>query len=231
MQRKSTSLYILRATAFSVALLLSATVAHAQARKQMAIVETDTVPLLRGVALSADVVGVAQRLFGDYGQLEAGLRVNLRDRYFPVAEIGWGTADAEDVTTRLTYKTSAPYLRVGCDFNMMKNKHDDNRVYLGLRYALTSFKYDVWSPGITDPVWQETVAYEASDVSCYYHWLEAVAGVDAKLWGPLRLGWSVRYKRRLLHDEGPLGNAWYVPGYGKQGGTRLGGSFHVIIEI
>jgi len=55
--------------------------------------------------------------------------------------------------------------------------------------------------------------------------------VDAKIWGPVRLGWSARYKRRLLHDEGPLGNAWYVPGFGKTGGSRLGGTFNVIFEL
>jgi hypothetical protein len=68
-------------------------------------------------------------------------------------------------------------------------------------------------------------------VKAYYHWLEFVAGVDAKVWRNFRLGWSVRYKRRLFHDDGGYGNSWYVPGYGKQGNLRLGGTFNVTIEF
>ena len=67
---------------------------------------------------------------------------------------------------------------------------------------------------------------------CNYHWIEAVVGVDAKIYGPLHLGWSLRYKRRIAHkEEGDFGNTWYVPGFGIFGDTRLGGTFNVIIDI
>lgn len=231
MQTKHTSSSILRTIAISLLLTATAIGIQAQHRQKAYAAAPDTIPLFCGMEVSFDIVGVAQRLLSDYGQYEGSLRINLKDKYFPVVEVGWGSADAEDVTTHLSYKTSAPYGRIGCDFNLMKNKHERYRVYAGFRYALTSFKYDLFSPGIEDPTWKEHVAYQAEGVSCYYHWLEGAVGVDAWLWGPLRLGWSVRYKRRLLHDEGPLGNAWYVPGYGKQGNSRLGGTFHITLEI
>lgn len=191
----------------------------------------DTVALFRGVSVSADLVGLAQLSFSDYGQYEAAARINLRDKYFPVVEIGLGKANADNVTTHMNYKTSAPYARVGIDFNLMKNKHDDYRVFVGVRYALTYFKYDAWTAGVDDPVWGDNADYRIDSEKCYYHWAEGVVGVDAKIWGPVRLGWSVRYRRRLLHDDGNYGNCWYVPGFGKQGGTRLGGTFNVTIEI
>jgi len=195
------------------------------------IEEPDTIPFFRGIAVSGDLVGLLQLTLGDYGQYEAALRVNIKDKYFPVFEAGLGKADADDISTKLRYKTSAPYGRVGVDFNVLKDKHDDYRVYCGFRYAYTDFKYDLESPGITDPVWHEHVDFQAEGVACNYHWLELVAGVDAKIWGPFRLGWSARYKRRLFHNEGELGNAWYVPGYGKTGNSRLGGTFNIIIEF
>ena len=71
----------------------------------------------------------------------------------------------------------------------------------------------------------------AKGMKANYHWMEAVFGVDAKIAGPLRLGWSVRYRRRIAHDDGNIGKTWYVPGYGKQGGSRLGGTFNIIFEI
>lgn len=206
--------------------------ANAQQRAQKHIEEQpDSIAFFRGVAVSADLVGFLQTAFSDYGQYEAALRVNLKDKYFPIFELGYGKADAQDITTKLSYKTSAPYFKAGVDFNLMKNKHDDYRLYAGFRYALTYYKFDIASHGVDDPVWGGEADYSLKDIDANYHWLEGVVGVDAKIFGPLRLGWSVRYRRRLLHDDGTAGNTWYVPGYGKQGGSRLGGTFNVIFEI
>lgn len=191
----------------------------------------DTLPLFRGVALSVDAVGPAQLFLGDYGQYEAALRVNLKDKYFPIIEVGIGKADAHDDATNLQYKTNAPYARAGVDFNLLKNKYDDYRLYGGFRVAYTSYKFDFSSPEVSDPTWGGTVEFSGQDIKASYLWGEAVLGVDAKIWGPVRLGWSVRYKRRLHHDDGTAGNTWYVPGYGKQGNMRLGGTFNIIFEL
>lgn len=197
----------------------------------MVEVENDTISLFRGLSISFDLVGLAQMAFGDYGQYEGALRVNLKDKYLPIVELGLGKANAYDETTKLTYKTSAPYGRIGCDFNIMKNKHDIHRLYAGFRYAFTSYKFDVMSPGVVDPIWKTQCEYGAQGVSAYYHWLEFVVGVDAKIWKCFRMGWSARYKRRLFHNDGDIGKTWYVPGYGKQGNIRLGGTFNINIEL
>ena len=232
MQQKHISSYILKvAIVLSLLMINNIQISAQQKGKHIAETPSDTIPLFRGVALSADLAGIAQMTFSDYGQYEAALRINLKDKYFPIIELGYGKADAENVISKLSYKTSAPYGRIGIDFNLMKNKHDIYRIYGGFRYAYTSFKFDVEGHDITDPVWGDHIKYSAKDVKANYHWLEAVFGLDAKIWGPIRLGWSFRYKRRLIHDDGNIGNTWYVPGYGKQGGTRLGGTFNVAFEL
>lgn len=198
-------------------------------RKQVA--EADTIPLFRGFSVAVDLVGPVMMAVGDYGQYEASARLNLKDKYFPVVEIGYGKADHTEETTQLSYKTSAPFFRVGADFNVLKNKHDVYRLYVGARYAFTSFSYDLYSPGVTDPVWGGVSEYSAKDVKCSYHWIEAGVGVDVKLTGPLHLGWSVRYKQRISSNEGPLGKSWYVPGYGETGTSAFGALFNVSIDI
>lgn len=205
--------------------------ASADARSKQGEEKKDSVPLLRGFAVSVDLVGPAQMLIGDYGQYEAALRINLRDKYFPVVELGIGKADHDDDVTLISYKTSAPYAKVGIDFNLLKNKHDIYRLYAGVRYAFTSFKYDLSHPDITDPVWGNTAGYSAKDVKCSYHWAEAIIGVDAKIWGPVHLGWSLRYRSRISYNDGPLGNSWYVPGFGKTGSSNIGGTFNVSVDI
>lgn len=227
--------YISRTAIISLLLLLATT---ATARKKPTAksktdttVKADSIPLLRGVAVSADMIGLAETILGSHGQYEAQLRVNLKDKFFPVVEVGYGTADADEVTTGLKYKTSAPYARVGMDFNIARNKHDDYRIYVGARYAMTYYKYDVNAEGLKDPVLGDNVEFSAQGVKANCHWMEAVFGVDAKIWGPLRLGWSARWRRRLAHDNGELGNAWYVPGFGKQGSSKLAGTFNVTVEF
>jgi hypothetical protein len=225
------SSFISRALAISLLLVIGFTPSVAQKKKKGVAQEADTVALFRGVAVSADAVGLVQLAVSSYGQYEAALRVNLKDKYFPIVELGYGQADATDVTTSMSYKTKAPYARIGLDFNLLRNKHDIYRAYAGFRYGLTYYKFDVKGEGITDPVWGDEVPFSVTGVSANCHWMEGVFGVDAKIVGPLRLGWSVRYRFRIAHNDGTVGNTWYVPGYGKRGGTRLGGTFNIIFEI
>ena len=225
---KNISTYI-SSIAISLIMLVAAPVA-ADA-KDSAEIKNDSVPLFNGIAVSVDLVGPMQMVFGDYGQYEAALRINLKDRYFPIVELGIGKADHNDDATDVTYNTSAPYAKIGVDFNLLKNKHDIYRLFAGARYAFTSFKYDLSHPGMTDPVWGGMAPYEGYGIKCSYQWLEIVIGVDAKMWGPVHLGWSVRYRSRLSHNDGTMGNTWYVPGFGKAGSSSLGGTFNIAIDI
>ena len=194
--------------------------------------ERDSVPLFRGFAVSFDLLGLAQMHISDYGQYEAALRLNLHDQYFPIVELGYGRASHEDdEVTGVTYKTAAPYFRIGADVNLMKNRHSVNRIYGGLRYAFTSYKVDISRRPFPDPVWQWDTSYGVDDEPCSQHWAEVVFGIDAQVFGPLHLGWSVRYRRRLAHNDGVMEKTWYVPGYGTQNGSRLGGTFNIIIDI
>ena len=148
--------------------------------------ERDSVPFFRGFAVSADLVGLAQMQFGDYGQYEGALRLNLHDQYFPIVEVGVGRANhQDDEVTGITYKTSAPYFRVGLDVNIMKNKHAPNRIYAGVRYGYTSYKVNIDRQPFPDPVWKWETSYGVVDEPYSQHWAEILFGIDAKLAGPL----------------------------------------------
>lgn len=227
MNLKKISRYIL-SVIISLLLLLPSD-ANAQVKKFLQI--ADSTAWFQGVEVSADLVGLAMKTLGDYGQFEAGMRVNLKDRFFPAVELGYGMCDHTDDATYIHYKTNAPYAKVGIDFNLLKNKHADNRLYGGIRYAFTSYKVDIERRDLPDPTWQWDSGFRVDQEPCSHHWFEVVFGVDAKVMGPLHLGWTVRYKRRLIHKEGAIGQTWYVPGYGIYGDNRIGGTFNVIIDI
>ncbi len=84
MTQRRISSFISRAIAISLLLLAVATPLAAQERKGIAKQEADTVALFRGIAVSADLVGLVQLAVSDYGQYEAALRINLKDKYLPV---------------------------------------------------------------------------------------------------------------------------------------------------
>ena len=215
----------------AISLLLLTMSSAASAQMKFFTIQKDSIPLFRGFAVSFDLVGAGLLALSDYGQYEAALRVNLHDEWFPIVEAGVGKATHDDEVTQLYYSTSAPYFKVGIDKNMLKDKHGPNRLYVGLRYGFTSYKIDLSRPDFPDPVWLWNTGFGVKDASCKYHWAEVVIGVDAKIFGPLHLGWSVRYKQRLAHsEEGEFGNPWYVPGFGTYN-TNLGATFNVIIDI
>ena len=215
----------------AISLLLIAMATCTQAQVKFFSIQKDSVAFFRGFAVSFDMAGAGMLMLSDYGHYEAALRVNLHDEWFPIIEAGIGKAKRDDEVTQINYSTSAPYFKIGIDKNMLKDKHGPNRLYLGLRYGFTSYKIDIARPDFKDPYWQWDTGYSIEDAACKYHWAEIVLGVDAKIFGPLHLGWSVRYKQRLFHsEEGDWGKPWYVPGFGTYD-TKIGGTFNVIIDI
>ncbi len=227
--RRNISTSILR---LSVSLLLVFIALPMQAQLKMFRLEKDSIPLFRGFSLSFDLVGPATLTLSDHGDIGGALRINLHDQWFPVFEMGIGRANHEnDEVTAITYKTTAPYFRIGMDWNVLRNKHQPNRLYAGFRYGFTNYKIDIIRENLPDPVWQSQAGFGVDGLSCNMHWLEFVFGIDAKIFGPFHLGWDVRYKRRLLHNEGDIGNTWYVPGFGTFGQDNLTASFNVIIDI
>ena len=188
-------------------------------------------PVFAGCAVGFDVAGAAMMGLAKWGQLEGQVRVNIKHRIFPVAEIGWGRSNYTDDKTDQHYKTDAPYFRIGCDYNFIKNPLTGNRIFGGVRYGYTSFKYDMSGHDIVDPVWNVTMPYNVQGYRSSQHWLEIVAGVEARIWKFFHLGWSVRYKIRLKEGDNAYGSAFYVPGFGKNDTSCFGGSLNLIFDI
>lgn len=188
-------------------------------------------PLFAGFSVSGNLAGLILSAVTSYGELEGAVRVNLRNTYFPIGEVGIGVCDNSDDGTGLRYKTRAPFIRLGCDYNFLSDKQSGNRVFGGARLGFTSFKYDISGSDMEDPVWHDKVSYNFKGVKGNQVWMELVFGIEAKIWSIFHLGWSARYKNRITHDSGSPGEPWYVPGYGKGGSSVLGGTFNVIFDI
>ena len=99
------SAFISRAV-ISALLAFAALSASAQGLKPQTE-RTDTIRFFRGLQVMVDAVGPIQLAVSNYGQYEAALRINFKDKYFPIFELGYGTANHEDdPVTHVVYKTS-----------------------------------------------------------------------------------------------------------------------------
>lgn len=213
-------------------LLIAIAPAHGQIRDLKFKTESDTLPLLMGGQAFFNLAGVVLWQASSYGEIEGGLRINMKGKYFPTIEAGLGLCDKTDEQTDLHCKANAPFLRLGCDYNFARNKAGHNRIYGGIRMAYTTYKYDLDGPTLHDPYWQDQqMPLHFSGLSSNALWAEFVFGIETKVWRNFHVGWTARYKNRIHQKENEVGQSFYIPGYGKNGGHRFTGTFNLVFDL
>ncbi len=206
--------------------------ATALSHKHTDVLLRDTVPFVVEKQVFFNVAGVVLWQFSDYGEVEGGVRLNLKRKYFPVVEAGVGICDKTHDETDIHYKTSSPFVRIGCDYNFMKNKLSDNRIYGGIRFAYTSFNYDMDAPSLEDPYWSGSkLDFNFKNVRSNAFWCEFVFGLETKVWRRFCVGWSARYKKRFSHKVSETGKAWYIPGYGENDDHLFSGTLNAVFRF
>ena len=186
----------------------------------------------QGFTLSVDGYGPVAMIVSDYGTLEGALRLNLKNTFFPIFEAGVGKCSKEDFNTKVSYKTSAPFGRVGIDFNMLKDKFQSNRLYLGARYGFSIFQYDIAGPAQTDPIWGGSQPFSMKSLNCTSHWAELIFGVEVKIFRNFHMGWAVRYKREIASTKSDYAKPNCIPGYGyTTNNTCWGATYSLIFDL
>ncbi len=204
-----------------------------QDRKDAAGTPTE-VPFYQGMAVGLEVAGpISHYVLGsDIFNTELQLQCNLKNRFLPTLEVGYGKTDSTNDDNDMHYKTSAPYFRIGMDYNVFHKKpYLPGYLAVGLRYALSSFKYDVGGPDMEDPHYGGSVPFRYEGIKSNASWIEAVVGVKVRIYKAFHMGWSLRYKMRL--SVGATENAvpWYVPGFGKNSGTAFNLNYHLMYNL
>lgn len=186
-------------------------------------------PLFGGVYVSADVFGFIYPAFmkDAYYNNEASVSIDLRHRFFPTAEVGYGHCNTVGQLYGIRYTTAAPYFRLGMDYNMQWKTGLPNYIYCGARVGYSSSTYDVVAPPVADAVSGQPYVLTLTDVPCRSLWAEALVGIRAQVWGNLYMGWNVRYKRPLRSTDSDAGNPWFIPGFGVHGTETVGVNYNL----
>lgn len=202
-------------------------------------------PLYNGMDFSIDLWGAGAKLFGsDFFSTEVSADVNLKNRFFPTVEVGYGATNAWS-DYMVHYKSNAPYLRIGLDYNAFYKKKHGHMLMVGLRYGMSSFKYDVntLSEGdadystsmsdinLTDDVWKDNAYYNHTGMKGSMQWIEFCVGIRAHILKNLYMGWTVRFKYRISSSSDTYGDPWYVPGFGTFGSNTTGVTYTITYRL
>ena len=171
-------------------------------------------PLYNGMSVGLDLWGIGSSVFGgDFLSSEVAVDVNLKNRFFPIAEL---------------YK-----------------KQHGHMLLVGLRYGVSSFKYDVDALGLDDPIyggivgnpnlddeiWGGSLPYNHKGMKGSMQWAEFCVGIRAHVWKALYMGWSLRFKFKLSASADEYGDPWYVPGFGKYGSNTMGVTYTITYKL
>ncbi|MBR4381814.1 MAG: hypothetical protein IKP48_11235 [Bacteroidaceae bacterium] len=216
-----------------------------QKKKREKTLPEVTYPLMNGIDVGVDVLGPVLKVFGsDFMSAEAMVDVNLYNRYFPTVEVGFGGGKAIN-DYDVSIKSSAPYFRLGIDYNTFWKKAHGNLLLVGLRYGFSTGKYDVVVPDMTNPeytdgatqtnltdhIWGDTSNYVHEGMSHTMHWVEFTLGLRANVAKRIKMGLMLRIKYKLKASVDKYGDPYYIPGFGRYDSNNTGITYSIIYQL
>lgn len=180
---------------------------------------TEHVPFYNGFFVQADLASaiMSARSNRDTYSYEAAIQADIKHKYYPVFEAGFAGADKTSLKN-YEFTTSAPFARLGVDFNLMKKKKDSkptNNLFLaGLRLGMSNFNYKISNLSIEDSYWGGSESVFTSSYNSTKLWWEIVIGVKVEIYKNVFMGWTGR--KRILISKDAEGEIfpYYIPGFG-----------------
>lgn len=189
-------------------------------------------PLLYGLNFGVDIWDPVMRILGQhYGLASVWAELNLHNRYLPIVEFGFGQANDTPDGMNFTYKSNlAPFFKIGANYNAFYNSNPNYQLNVGIRYGFSPFSYSITDVTVDEGYWGDPAHFSIPSQSATVGFFELVAGVKVKIFGPISMGWMVRYHSIIHESKNTYGQPMYIPGYGKRG-SSITGSFSIIYTL
>jgi len=145
--------------------------------------------------------------------------LRIFENFSIASEIGSLDKYVEDENVNFT--STGDYLKFGFDYNLFNNWTGmDNSIYLGMRFATSSFnnRIDSYTVRNPDSYWSNNVldSYETINHSNQNaNWIELLVGIKVETIKNIYLGISVRLNRLLSNTTPNNFNNLYIPGFNK----------------
>ncbi|MFV8362742.1 DUF6048 family protein [Flavobacterium sp. ZT3P35] len=200
------------------------------------IKKNDSIPVKTnryGVRVGIDLYKLTRALYDkDYKGIEFVGDYRLTKKYFLAAELGNENKTTDD--DRLNFTTKGSYIKAGFDYNAYENWLDmENIISIGMRYGFSTFNQQLNSYRIYNanpyfgeaPVIESGQKYDGLTAS----WIEVVAGVKAKVFNNVFLGFSLRLNRLVTNKEPENFSNLYIPGFNRTYDGRFGVGFNYTV--
>ena len=187
------------------------------------------IPLYQGVGIKLDLgnsIYEAAISGGKGMSYEALVYVNLKRRYLPTLELGYGQLN-RTANNEANFQGQGAFMRLGCDFNIMKNKKMENMFLLGARWGAALQQYTTSNLIINDPYWGTTQTLPPYNKTRFDCWGELVGGVQVDVYKGFIMGWNVRAKMLFTRMKEGKFHPSYIPGFGHQNNTTFSFNYYI----
>ena len=186
-----------------------------------------------GARVGIDLYKLTRALYDkDYKGLELVGDYRLTKKYFLAAEVGNENKTTDD--DRLNTTTKGSYLKVGFDYNGYENWLDmENIISIGMRYGLSTFSQQLNTYKIynANPYFGEVPVITSGNKynGLTASWIEVVAGVKAKVFNNVFMGFSLRLNRLVTNKEPDNFKNLYIPGFNRTYDGDFGVGFNYTV--
>ncbi|OAB27231.1 hypothetical protein SAMN05444395_104128 [Flavobacterium fryxellicola] len=198
--------------------------------------KSDSIPLKTdryGLRVGVDLYKVTRGLYDrNYKGIEFVGDYRLTKKYFLAAELGNENKTTDD--DRVNFTTKGSYLKVGFDYNAYENWLDmENIISIGMRYGFSTFNQQLNSYRIynANPYFAETPIIPSGKKfdGLSASWLEVVAGIKAKVFDNVFVGFSLRLNRLVTNKEPDNFSNLYIPGFNRTYDGSFGVGFNYTV--
>ena len=199
-------------------------------------IKNDSIPVKTdryGVRVGVDLYKLTRALYDkDYKGIELVGDYRLTKKYFLAAELGNENKTTDD--DRVNFTTKGSYIKAGFDYNAYENWLDmENIISIGMRYGFSTFNQQLNSYRIYNanpyfgelPVIPSGKKFDGLSAS----WIEVVAGVKAKVFDNVFVGFSLRLNRLITNKEPENFSNLYIPGFNRTYDGDFGVGFNYTI--
>ncbi|MFE3866655.1 DUF6048 family protein [Flavobacterium sp. LS2P90] len=186
-----------------------------------------------GVRVGVDLYKLTRALYDkNYKGIEFVGDYRLTKKYFLAAELGNENKTTDD--TRLNSTTKGSYLKAGFDYNAYQNwLNMENIISVGLRYGFSTFSQQLNSYKIynANPYFGEVPPIPSGQKfnGLTASWIEVVAGVKAKVFDNVFVGFSLQLKRLVSNKEPDNFENLYIPGFNRTYNGDFGVGFNYTV--
>ncbi|RTY84999.1 hypothetical protein EKL99_03185 [Flavobacterium sp. ZB4P23] len=196
----------------------------------------DSIPIKTdryGIRVGVDLFKLTRALYDqNYKGIEFVADYRLTKKYFLAAEIGNENKTTAD--DRVNFTTKGSYIKAGFDYNAYENWLDmENVISIGMRYGFSTFNQELNSYRIynANPYFGEVPEIVSgkkfSGLSA--SWIEVVAGIKAKVFDNVFMGFSLRLNRLVTNKEPENFSNLYIPGFNRTYDGSFGVGFNYTV--